>query len=167
MVVDDYGGVEDLAFPKESIRADSGRLNDLLKIVAMQARSMLDLSDVGGKLRFIRISFENVGAFAFPFANRRILVLAVDGKSLFHGRIPKLFDFLKSIEMDSPIADNEIVSTILSELRRSSKPLQRTDGNGSLSRQYNNQDEGSRPPDNETKIHHRCKKVESFVHKTK
>jgi predicted transcriptional regulator len=159
MVVDDYGGVQDLAIPKECVRADGSRLNDLLKIVAMQARSMMDLSDVGGKLRFVRISFENVGAFAFPFANRRILVLALDGKSLFSGRIPKLFDFLKSIEMDNPIEDSEIVSAILSELRRSSKPISRIDSKGAQASLCDSQDMDPQPQENETRIHYKKSRI--------
>ncbi len=165
MIVDDYGGVQDLAFPKECVRADSGRLNDLLKIVAMQARFMMDLSDVGGKLRFVGISFERVGAFAFPFANRRILVLVVNGKSMLHARIPKISELLKSIDMDSPIEDNEILTTILSELRHQSKPISRSDGNGALAAQYSNQDKSPLPLKAERRFN--AKEIESSVHGTK
>jgi predicted transcriptional regulator len=161
MVVDDYGGVQDLAFPKDCVRADSGRLNDLLKIVAMQARSMMDLSDVGGKLRFAKVSFENMGAFAFPFAGRRILVLAVDGKSVLYGRVPRLFDFLKSIEVDSPIDDSEILSTILSELRSSSKHVSKVNDVQLVPRYFGDSSTSSDSRDKPRNGHKRSRVVRS------
>ena len=116
MVADGYGGTQDLAFPSDSLQYQTAnRLVDLLRVLALQARTMMDFAEFG-KLRIVRTSFDQFNAFGFPLVGNRVLVLAVDRKNALNGRVSRMFEFLKSFDSESPIDDNEIVKEILSEI---------------------------------------------------
>jgi predicted transcriptional regulator len=76
--------------------------------LALQAQSMMDHREIGGRLRFSRSTFENFTAFVFPLTGRQTLVVAVDSKNLVSGAIAKVVQLLKSLDEESPIDQKEI-----------------------------------------------------------
>ena len=123
MVADEYGGVQDLAFPSEASKSEfTHKLGELLRMLAFHTRSMMDLRELGGNFRFARTSFQSLSAFAFPLVGGRVLCLAIESKNLYSGKVSRVFEFLKVLDEDSPIDDKEVVDSMLAEINFSNKP---------------------------------------------
>jgi predicted transcriptional regulator len=90
------------------MHTDESSLSSLLRQLAIQAQSILDLTHSGNKLLFSRHTFEEFTILVFPVMGRQTLAVALSSRNPSAGAFAKVVKLLKTIEEDSAIDFREV-----------------------------------------------------------